>query len=807
MKKLLTLLLGPVVESLGEIKKEKKGIGDEFIFRDVVADFLRVTRNAGFVLIPAILSGFIFLALPQGRDTILLVVEKMDSGDYWQLLFFIIAMTIWSMSAEFSVRYATSIADNSGKSLRDSRVYSRKLAQRFLAAFCLFAPGLFILISLISIFNNADYMSKGTKILNFLTFGLFVLSVLRLLSELYFRRFKRTGNAPAATILGARSLPVQEYQWINRLYGIYNEYVFDFPKPTNFKGIYKRALATFTRYITSADLDNQNKFPKNPDVMSSLRIVDENFELINSGNIYTRRGDRFKWRYKIPNRFFKKLHFQLRITVFTALTILLFFSLVPASSNIFSVIGAPALLAFAFASYSGIYSGLLYLDYGWKSNRIVSIRFALVILLAACSYYNQDHPVKMADMPNPLRPTAVSQFNTWFRQYKSEMDKAHHGIEKYPVVFICAEGGAFRTGAFTSLYLTRLQKEMQQKGYNFKRSIFSLSGVSGGALGLSYYNAKAFGAGIKDPSAGSDMIKAISFYKYDSLSPIIGKMLFGEFLNLFFPVHIPLFDRAAALEDSWQQAYECVRAEGEANRFAQDFISTKTELDQPVLIINTAEVESGYQCWISNVQPDSLAYRSKRDLLAGKVRRISYSTGVNFSTRFPLFSPAAKIDTIAKDTIRGRFHYIDGGYVENTGAGSTAELLELLKKRSPFFRSVIPVVIYLRFSNNDNTGAKNIRSANELFEIICGIYNTRIGRSFTSMAQVNQFVKEHNGILIDQPLDEEDRDVPMNWMLSDQSIKNLLRDLDKKFSPDSPKTVKKRLFERDAKYLPINSQN
>jgi len=797
MIKLLTFLFGPVITSVMEIRKEVRGLDEKLEFKDALGDLFHVARNTGFVLLPALLSGAIFLLLPQGRDALLLVVEKMDAGDYKQLIFFLLGILGWSMASELSVRYAIAISDNSGKSLRDSRVYWRKVCQRLLAGFSLFWPAAMVLLALIWCYNSAAYMTTVIKLLYFGLFACGLLAVLRLLSYLYFHRKPRAGNDPAQTILGARSLPRSEYDWVNRLYGIYNEYVYTLLKPSNFKGDYKADMQFFANHIVHSTEEFRAAFLQSDEVMDSRRILPARFELINKAHIVTGRGDSYKWRYRIPNSFYPVLHRQVGLMAAAASILMLGISLVPASCSFFGGIGAPALICFAFACYSGLYSGLLLLDYGLFRRNFVPLRWVFVILLCVASVINKDHPVNMGAAPNAPRNTMTAQFNTWFADYKAQMDKAYPGIRQYPVVFICAEGGALRTGAYTSVFLTRLQHDLNASGLDFKKSIFSMSGVSGGSLGLAYYNAKAFGEDQQKAHTGADIADAVRFYQYDSLSPIVGKMFFGEFLNLFIPWHIRRFDRAIALEESWKQAYQGTIEGSEANRFSDPFIDGRKDPLKPVLIINTTEIESGYQCWVSNASPDSILYQQKRDLLQSKVKAVSYSTAVNFSTRFPLFSPGAELDTAG-----GRLHYLDGGYVENTGAGSTLELLSLLAQKAKGFAQVLPVVIYLRFSDNDNTQAGNIHVANELLEILAGIYNTRVGRSFTAIAQLNHFVNDRKGILIDEPLSENERDVPMNWMLSDQSMNNIMRDIDRKLRDSSGKGIKVKLFEKGARYLP-----
>lgn len=801
--KILTFIFGPVVTAILEIRKEVKGLEEKLDSKAVIGDFLHVARNTGFVLVPAFLSGVIYVLLPQGRDTLLLVVEKMEAGNYSQLLFLLIGIVLWSMFAELSVRYAIAITDNSGKSLRDSRVYWRKLSQRMLAAFSLFWPSIMVLLALVWCYKAAVAAKMGVRPTSFIIFALCVYIVFRLLSYFYFQRKKEGGKmiVPIQTRLGARSLPRPEYDWVNRLYGIYNEFVFSLLKPTNFKGEFRKDLQTFADHIVDADEDKRAKIPQNNAIMHSIRVLPAAFEIINKELIVTDKGDSYKWRYRIPNSFFKVFHRQVLLMVAIATVLMVVFAVVPASYSFFGIVGAPALICIAFACYSGIYSGLLFLDYGILRQSFIRVRWLLVLLLLAVSFINKDHPVNMAQALNPPRNEITDQFTAWFGAYKKSMDSVYGGNQKYPVVFICAEGGALRTGAFTGIFLTRLQHHLAQPKFNsidFKKSIFSMSGVSGGSLGLSYYNAKTFETTSRADTS-LQRKEAIAFFKYDCLSPIVGKMFFGEFLNLFIPWHIKRFDRAIALEQTWEKAYQRTLLANEPNRFSENFIDGKRRLQKPVLIINTTEIESGYQCWVANARPDSILYREKRDLLQNKVKQLSYSTAVNFSTRFPLFSPGGKIDTV-----NGRFHYLDGGYVENTGAGSTLELLEQLYKKPEMVRGMVPIVIYLRFSDNDNTATKSIRFGNELSEILIGAYGTRIGRSFTAIAQLNYFLRHHDGIIVDEPLKSNERDVPMNWALSDQSMNFILKDVNEKLNSTKADGISVRLFQKELRYLPVS---
>jgi hypothetical protein len=321
-----------------------------------------------------------------------------------------------------------------------------------------------------------------------------------------------------------------------------------------------------------------------------------------------------------------------------------------------------------------------------------------------------------------------------------------------------------------------------------------MSGVSGGSLGLGFFNAEAY---LNSPA---DFIKTDSsspaelFFRHDCLSPIVGKMFYGDLLNLFIPVHINRFDRAIALENSWEHAFQQTIRPGAKNTFKNDFLApyrNQYRHPLPVLLINTTEVETGIQCWITNVVPGRVIYARERDLLRVKMHdtSVNYSTAINFSSRFPLTSPGGMIRE--KNAFYNRkLHYVDGGYYENTGAASMEELLYQVRADS-LGRQVYPVVIYLRFSNDPPNQTKDVSFANEISEIILGIYDTRNGRTYMAVQQLNGLTRHFNaapgkrgssGQVIDEPLDEDQRQVPLDWVLSKQSMNNVKRDVNNKLN-------------------------
>lgn len=518
----------------------------------MLRDFFSVAASIGFVFIPALLVGLIFAYLTQGRDTLILVMEKLSVGNPWALFCLLIGLFFWSVTSEFSVRYAIYISDNSGKNLTDERVYWRKTVQKALAGFFLLYPFILVIADLIYCFFLTDYIPLSERILSF-GLSILLLSLLVLLqSQLYFHKFGSFAHGKYySTILGERSLPDSEQRYVKKLYGIYEDFVFAMPNDSILLNPHRRNLQAFTR-------EYNPKLPQDTAVFKPLYLVPSAFELVDRAEQPTKKGELYKWRYQIPASFYRTLHRQLRWLAISAILIFLIICFLPGDSPFFTFVAAPALICTAFACYCALYTGLLYIDKCLRRKRVLSLRLILVVILLGVSYFNADHPVRTMEAVTASRPLLSQHFNSWFASYKQKIDAQGNGAKKYPVIFLCAEGGALRTGAYSAMYLTALENQLaNQYGIDFRNSVYAMSGVSGGALGIGVYHALAYRG--PETSTKDGQTAAKGFFAYDSLSPIVGKMLFGDLLNLLIPVHINRLDRSIALEKSWEKAMDSSR--------------------------------------------------------------------------------------------------------------------------------------------------------------------------------------------------------------------------------------------------------
>lgn len=802
--------------------------------RYMISDFVSVLRSCGMFVTLHVIALLVFTALPQGRDVLLIVVEDIAVQHHaGNLLWLLGGAFIWSVVSEYGSRYAIYVTDHSGKSLSDERVLWRRAVQKTIAQTSLLMPYFILLLGFVVNYIGENTLKPEQRNWGFgIPMGCLLLLV-NLVARAYFLDEKKEGpddvimnpdtgelvSKKPSGLMSFLRLPKQEMEWCNKLIGIYNDYVFQLRKPTNFSDQINGRYEEFSEQFLHLSPQEQSNFLKDPSKMPPETLVPASFIAKPVGVIQDNKPDTmYRWIYRIPLKFYKQLHLQLKIIAITSLSIFLIVSVLPI--RYYEKIGAPGLVIFAFACWIGIYIGLLYVDYALLRRKAFSLRIALVAVLLLSSLLNNDHPVRYDSESNyDRRPFLSQHFDNWFAQYQSEgdhryffswiKDTAGKPVPKYPVIFVCAEGGALRTGAFTSLMLSFLQESLANAQdsvfrkmhvdtsngdkviqpvvshtFNFKRAIYAYSGVSGGSLGIAFFNAMAYHTPDSLHKVDSLTNMTDLFFRQDYLSPVIGKMFYGDLLNLLLPFQIPVFDRAAALEKGWESGYRRTVTPDASNIFSDNFqklYSSRNTL--PAIFINTTEVETGLQCWMTNVRPDSsMLLAQRRDLFNKKIRGgIRYSTVVNFSTRFPLFSPAGNL----KQDDETKYHYVDGGYVENTGTGTMLEVLQALKARTTAFKNgeVVPFVFVLKFSDSRDASNSQLSFGNELSEIMLGMYNTRGGRSAMAMDELRHYTEDElHGKVIQLSIGMSGSQVPLNWVLSSNSLNNLKMDIRDKWA-------------------------
>ncbi len=850
-------------EKIGELLHARGSIPANDLMKDTLSTLL----SAGMMLIFNLTGLLVFLFLPQGRDVLLIVSEDITDGKIGSLLWLAFGTLVWSLFSEFGMRYAIYVTDNSGVSLSEARVNWRRKLQVVISDVFIILPFLIVILGMV--FNRpiSDVIANARNWYIGLWAPVVVLYLLMTaVAHIYFIRKKGpdAGAKPAkpdptavAAVLAGMvpgedkskaektapkswklleqfrdfiQLSKEELEWCGKLTGIYNPFIFLLPKPSNFTGVAKERYRDFDRLFSQLSPAERNRFPQNKAYLSDCSVVPASFSLIKYTEDYNYEdadaggkqewelpgeicNGRYRWVYFIPGSFYARLHRMLYLIVGLSLLFLVLMLIFPAAY--YQNIGAPGLLTLAFACWTGIYVGVLYVDYAvfrrgkplqpgmpeesdtgvkryvepvygkgnwWRS--LLSLRAILLVLILLSSAFNDDHPVRMNQQPGTdNRPEMIAHFREWFNHYqrtaslfRDQADTTRDSLF-YPIVLVCAEGGALRTAAYTSMMLGTIQDSLLKENIDFKSAVYAYSGISGGSLGLAFFNTIAYMDG-PHTSSYSYRKKGRDFFTADYLAAVIARMCYSEVVQLILPWHVEKFDRAIALESNWESSYDKI---GKDNYFATDFLTLWHRVGRergigayPALFVNTTEVETGLQCWLTNVKPDTtMFYAAERDLLRSKIKGgINYSTMINFSTRFPLLSPAGCL----LQSPTHKLHYVDGGYVENTGSATMTEILRCIGPAIDTFAAhgvnIRPFVVTLRFGEDAANGGE-LDMGNELSEIIAGIYNVRGGRVMMAERELDALVQFRKGRVIPLRLARNVKDVPMNWVLSARSLNNL----------------------------------
>jgi hypothetical protein len=397
----------------------------------------------------------------------------------------------------------------------------------------------------------------------------------------------------------------------------------------------------------------------------------------------------------------------------------------------------------AFTAANAVFVGSVTACIG-RRHRIALVPLALVFA-ALVSLWNDNHAIRtLPTNGGPGPSTLAARLDVWLKAREAE--RAAGDTTPIPLIIASASGGGLRAAYWTALTLSTLQ----DRESSFAPHLFAVSGVSGGSLG-----AALFAAMIRDSAQGlshadcSSALRAAQpslavpgpaqpagaralapcvkrFMGDDFLAPTIAKLLSSDLLQWFVPVPIPSWDRATALEASFETSYQATIGTRSFAETFESLMDVRNAGRVPALLLNTTHVETGRR-YIAAPFTDSALFLDARyvheELPAGALR---VSTAVHNSARFSYVSPAGRIDR--QDGI-GRGSLVDGGYFENSGLASLNELrhaIELIlrsRSASGVHPPVRIVALYLcndpvsceRESRGDSTGAIRRGTASEWF--------------------------------------------------------------------------------------------
>ncbi|MFT4101225.1 MAG: hypothetical protein QM674_09350 [Burkholderiaceae bacterium] len=299
------------------------------------------------------------------------------------------------------------------------------------------------------------------------------------------------------------------------------------------------------------------------------------------------------------------------------------------------------------------------------------IRLAALLYLVLCGgLYGLDQWATSVATSTAEMPTAA--------EWKPPIDDKNGRV-----LIVAAEGGGIRAAYWTARTLAELQDERP----DWIERIAAMSGVSGGAMGLAVWR----GCANRKAYKAADCVEE-TFRSIDPLSPLLGGLLFDDVWTRLVPSDwlcsasggCGVRSRALGFEREWMRVLPelglRVGAGGE---------------QAPLLLFNSTVVETGNRAVIATACLPELPEQSlpgADDLMRRTAASapLSLVTAAHTSARFPFVNPLASLPKPDDaDEVCGRppqgerrngLHLGDGGYHDNSGARTLADLLPLLRR-------------------------------------------------------------------------------------------------------------------------------
>ncbi len=382
---------------------------------------------------------------------------------------------------------------------------------------------------------------------------------------------------------------------------------------------------------------------------------------------------------------------------------------------------------------------------------VIVTTLILAVLVSPIADNHLVRPVSEEGAPAAdLRPTVQEAADAWL-----DATTADGGGQARPVIFLSTAGGGLRAAYWTATVLGALQDRCP----GVETRIFSISGVSGGSVGAAIYSTGLHNATGPDPVAptgacageGAAMTDlTLDVLDEDFLGPTVAAMLYPDLVQRFVPLGFR--DRGAALTASWNAAWhDACAAAGDCDLARGDLDSAFLRVAgtaargapwRPILLLNGTHQETGKRLIASNVVVAPDVFLDAYDLHALVGHDVSMGTAALNSARFTYVSPAGRLERTADG--RGMGHVLDGGYFENYGAVTGAEIARAaIEAFEASGVAVRPILIQISSDpeleggdlpgpatdfGSDGTGVEPAKWVNEVLGPVLGILNTRTAR-------------------------------------------------------------------------------
>jgi hypothetical protein len=403
----------------------------------------------------------------------------------------------------------------------------------------------------------------------------------------------------------------------------------------------------------------------------------------------------------------------------------------------------------------------------------INFHFLAIAAIVCAGFFHETHGVKLMPLEKNLalhseRPKLRPHFNRWMATRAKALEASK--ID-FPIYLVLSDGGASRSAYWTASVLSRL--DSLNHGQLLPR-IFSLSGSSGGSLGnLSFLAAQTIPTAARTKTVQS-------YLSSDFLSYPLVHLMGTDIILPLLPGN-RWGDRSAALEKSLQQTGTLEIDSFMLAGFSSLNPSYDTMMKTPVVFVNCTRMQDGRPAAISNIQLDEKTFGHRLDVLRelGSGKDLSMAAATVLGARFPYFSPAGRIHNN---------YYVDAGYLDNSGAGITHEMLIDLHamiadstRKNPL-HPFAKIRFHILHITND-PASKSAPSAihpllNDLAAPLLTLTNAHARQTDFNNLRLKKYLQEINGNeesyqvinLYENGLADE---LPMNWKLSPKALESI----------------------------------
>jgi hypothetical protein len=351
------------------------------------------------------------------------------------------------------------------------------------------------------------------------------------------------------------------------------------------------------------------------------------------------------------------------------------------------------------------------------------------------------HDVRLTGPDQAVDSHGGDSLSSWWTSWTQQMSVAKGcrgqaaGRPAVPLMLVAAPGGGIRAAYWTATALDALTAKGQGSPTAshdcLRRSLFAVSGVSGGSVGIATW--------LAHPDGKSATAAVTRLADPVPLAADGAAMLLRDLPRSISGVNVPWGDRAAVFERAWEKADPAL-----ANTFRE---STRPDSPwRPIVLLNSTATESGCRILVTQLDAsvlpapghactspsltsnreqfadgseDSRDFTVGRSSLSGRqcttdarARELHMSTAAHLSARFAFVSPSGGLigctPDATKDAAEGTeidrnpytTYAIDGGYLENTGLQSLLQLFDAVQpdiqrwnsnQRSEF--TIVPVLV------------------------------------------------------------------------------------------------------------------